>query len=159
MEKILLTRSGYEKLVLELDLLSRVERPLIVQELLESAREGRLEKNQDFISALAQRQRLDRRIKQLQQTLANAEVLVGSNLSPNKVRFNALVRVLNLATGREKEFRLVSSLEANVGVGHLSTSSPLGRALIGRKVGERVEVHTPSGLKSYEILEIRMDKA
>jgi len=158
MEKILLTRSGYEKLVRELDLLSRVERPLIVQELLEAAREGRLEKNSDFISALTQRQRLDRRIKQLQQTLANAEVLVGSNLPPNKVRFNSLVRVLNLGTGREKEYKLVSTLEANASLGYLSTSSPLGRALLGRKVGDRVEAHTPSGLKPYKILEIRLDK-
>ncbi len=158
MPKILLTREGYEKLLQELDLLRRVERPQIVQELLEAAQEGVTEKNQDFVSALAQRQRLDRRIKQLQQTLANAEVLVGSNLPPTKVRFNSLVRVLNLNTGREREFRLVSSLEANAGLGQLSTSSPLGRALLGRQVGDRVEVHAPSGLRVYEILEIRLDK-
>ena len=156
MEKILLTRSGYEKLVRELDLLSRVERPQLVQELLEAAQEGG-EKNPDFLSALVQRQRLDRRIQQLQQTLANAEVLVGSNLPPNKVRFNSLVRVRSLNSGREKEFRLVSSLEANVGLGQLSTSSPLGRALLEREVGDRVEVPAPSGLKVYEILEITMD--
>jgi transcription elongation factor GreA len=158
MEKILLTRSGYEKLLQELDLLSRVERPQIIQELLEAAQEGVTEKNTDFLAALAQRQRLDRRIRQLQQTLANAEVLVGSNLPPNQVRFNSLVRVINLSTGREKEYKLVSTLEANAGLGQLSTSSPLGRALLGRKAGDRVEVHTPSGLKYYEILEIRMDK-
>jgi transcription elongation factor GreA len=158
MEKILLTRSGYEKLVQELDILSRVERPQIIQELLEAAQEGVTERNTDFLAALAQRQRLDRRIRQLQQTIANAEVLVGSNLPPNQVRFNSLVRVVNLSTGREKEFKLVSTLEANAGLGQLSTSAPLGRALLGRKVGDRVEVHAPSGLKFYKILEIRMDK-
>ncbi len=157
MKKILLTRSGYEKLVRELDLLSRVERPQLVQELLEAAQEGG-EKNPDFLSALVQRQRLDRRIQQLQQTLANAEVLVGSNLPPNRVRFNSLVWVRNLSSGREREFKLVSTIEANAALGHLSTSSPLGRALLGRRLGERVEVHTPSGLKFYQILEIRMDK-
>ncbi len=158
MEKILLTRSGYEKLVRELDLLSRVERPQIIRELEEAAQEGVTEKNTDFFAALAQRQRLDRRIRQLQQTLANAEVLVGSNLPPNQVRFNSLVKVINLSTGREKEYKLVSTLESNAGAGYLSTSSPLGRALLGRKVGDRVEVQTPSGLKLYEILEIRMDR-
>jgi transcription elongation factor GreA len=158
MEKILLTRSGYEKLVRELDLLSRVERPQIVQEILEAAQEGGVEKNPDFRSALTQRQRLDRRIKQLQQTLAHAEVLVGSNLPPDRVRFNALVKVVNLGTGREQEYKIVSTLEANLSLGHLSTSSPLGRALLGRKVGDRVEVHTPSGPKLYRILEIRLDK-
>jgi transcription elongation factor GreA len=158
MEKILVTRSGYEKMVRELDLLSRVERPQIVQELLEAAQEGGVEKNPDFLSALAQRQRLDRRIKQLQQTLANAEVLVGSNLPPDKVRFNSLVKVLNLSTGREREYKLVSSLESNATLGHLSTSSPLGRALLGRKVGDRVEVHAPGGLKLYRVMEISLDK-
>ncbi len=157
MEKTLLTRSGYEKLVRELDLLSRVERPQLVQELLEAAQEGG-ERNPDFLSALGQRQRLDRRIQQLQQTLANAEVMVGSNLPPNRVRFNSWVRVCNLSSGREREFKLVSTLEANAALGHLSTSSPLGRALLGRRPGERLEVHTPSGLKFYQILEIRLDK-
>ncbi len=157
MEKILLTRLGYEKLVRELDLLSRVERPQLVQELLEAAQEGG-EKNPDFLSALGQRQRLDRRIQQLQQTLANAEVLVGSNLPPNRVRFNSLVRVRNLSSGREQEFKLVSTIEANAALGHLSTSSPLGRALLGRRLGERLEVIAPSGLKRYQILEIRLDK-
>ncbi|HEY9073113.1 MAG TPA: transcription elongation factor GreA, partial [Desulfobaccales bacterium] len=151
-------RSGYEKLVQELDLLSRVERPQVLQELLEAAQEGGVENNPDFLSALAQRQRLDRRIKQLQQTLANSEVLVGSNLPPDKVRFNSVVKVLNLSSRREQEFKLVSSLESNATLGQLSTSSPLGRALLGRKVGDRVEVHTPSGTKFYQILAIRMDK-
>ncbi len=158
MEKILLTRSGYEKMVRELDQLSRVERPQIIQELLEAAQEGGVEKNPDFLHVLAQRQRLDRRIKQLQQTLAQAEVLVGSNLPADKVRFNSLVRVLNLSTGREREYKLVSSLESNAAYGHLSTSSPLGRALLGRRVGDRVEVQAPSGLNVYRILEIRLEK-
>ncbi len=158
MEKILLTQAGYEKMLRELDLLSRVERPQVVQELLEAAQEGGLENNPDFLAALAQRQRLDRRIKQLQQTLANAEVLVGSNLPPDKVRFNSVVRALSLSTGREREYKLVSSLESNAALGHLSTSSPLGRALLGKKVGDRVEVQAPSGLKLYRILEIRLEK-
>jgi transcription elongation factor GreA len=156
MERILLTRSGYEKLVKELELLSRVERPQIVQELLEAAQEGGVE-NPDFKSALAQRQRLDRRIKQLQQTLANAEVLVGSNLPPNKVRFNSRVRVLNLATGQEQEFKLVGSVEADAGSGRLSVTSPLGKALIGRNPGDRVQVQAPGGVRAYQVLEIQME--
>jgi transcription elongation factor GreA len=154
--KILLTRTGYEKLVQELEILSQVERPQVVRELLEAAQEGGVEKNPDFQSALAQRQQLDRRIKQLQQTLANAEVLVGSNLPPTKVRFNSTVRVRNLDTGREQEFKLVGTLEADASAGRLSMTSPLGRALLGRAAGDKVQVHTPRGLRSYQILEIRM---
>ena len=158
MEKILLTRAGYEKIIRELENLSRVERPLVVRELLEAAHEGRLEKNQAFQSALAQRLRLDKRIRQLQQILANAEVLVGSNLPPTKVRFNSRVRIVNLSQGQEQEFLLVSAVEADVGQGQLSISSPLGRALLGRSPGECFQVQTPGGLRSFCILDIRMEE-
>jgi len=158
MEKIPLTRAGYEKLVRELEFLSRVERPQVVQQILEAAQEGGVEKNPDFQSALAHRHRLERRIKQLQQILANAEVLVGSNLSPRKVRFNSRVKILNLATGQELEFKLVGPLEADANAGHLSIASPLGKALMGRAGGDRVQVMTPRGARSYQILEIHMDK-
>lgn len=159
MEKILLTRIGYEKIIKELEILSRVERPQIVRELMEAAQEGRLEKNQDFQAAVAQRQRLEKRIRQLQQILANAEVLVGSNLPPTKVRFNSRVRIVNLRDGREQEFLLVSAVEADVGQGQLSLTSPLGQALLGRTQGECVHLQTPRGQRSYRILEIRMEEA
>ena len=158
MEKILLTRTGYEKILRELEVLSRIERPQVVRELLEAAHEGRLEKNQDFQSALAQRQRLEKRIRQLQQILANAEVLVGSNLPPTKVRFNSRVRIVNLSQGQEQEFILVSAVEADAGQGQLSISSPLGRALLGRSPGECFQVQTPGGLRAYRILDIRMEE-
>lgn len=158
MDKILLTRAGYQKIIKELETLSRVERPLVVRELLEAAREGRLEKNQEFQSALAQRQRLEKRIRQLQQILANAQVLVGSNLPPTQVRFNSRVRIVNLDQGQEHEFILVSAVEADVGQGQLSLTSPLGRALLGRSPGEIIQVQTPGGLRSYRILDIQMEE-
>jgi transcription elongation factor GreA len=158
MEKILLTRMGYEKLLKELEFLSQVERPQVVRELLEAAQDGGVEKNPDFQSVLAQRQRLEWRIKQLKQILANAEVLVGSNLPPNQVRFNSLVRVLNLSTGREQQFKMVGPVEADASKGNLSISSPLGRALLGQAPGVLVRVQTPSGSRTYQILAVQMDE-
>ncbi len=158
MGKIPLTRTGYEKLLRELEFLSKVERPQVVRELLEAAREGRVEENPDFKSALAERQKLDRRIKQLQEILANAEVLVGSNLPPDKVRFNSRVRLVNLDTGQEQQFTLVGSLEADAGQGKLSMSSPLGRALLGRAAGDPIRLKTPAGPRLYQILEIHMEE-
>jgi transcription elongation factor GreA len=158
MEKILLTRAGYEKLTKELELLSDVERPQVVQDLLEAAQDGRLEKNADFQYALAQRHRVERRIRHLQQVLAHSEVLVGSNLPPNQVRFNSRVRVLNLDTGQEQEYKMVGGLEADLARGYLSLASPLGRAVLGRAPGEQIEVETPGGLRFYQILEIRMEE-
>jgi transcription elongation factor GreA len=159
MEKILLTRVGYEKIIKELEILSRVERPQVVRELMEAAQEGRLERNQDFQAALAQRQRLEKRIRQLQQILANAQVLVGSNLPPTKVRFNSRVRIVNLQDDREQEFLLVSAVEADATQGQLSIASPLGRALLGRAQGDCVHIQTPRGHRSYRILAIRMEEA
>ena len=155
---MLLTRAGYEKIMRELEFLSRVERPLVVREILETAQEAGIEKNPDFQSALARRHQVERRIKQLQQILANVEVLVGSNLSPTKVRFNARVKIVNLTTGQEREFRIVGPLEADATAGCLSLASPLGRALMGRVAGERVQVQTPRGVRSYQILGIAMEK-
>jgi transcription elongation factor GreA len=158
MEKMLLTRAGYEKIMRELEFLSRVERPQVVQEILETAQEGGIEKNPDFQSALARRRQVEHRIKQLQQTLAHAEVLVGSNLSPHKVRFNARVKIINLTTGQEREFKIVGPLEADATAGCLSLASPLGKALMGRAVGDRFQVQTPRGLRSYQVLGITMEQ-
>jgi transcription elongation factor GreA len=158
MEKMLLTRAGYEKIMRELEFLSRVERPLVVREILETAQEAGIEQNPDFQSALARRHQVERRIKQLQEILANVEVLVGSNLSPTKVRFNARVKIVNLTTGQEREFKIVGPLEADATQGCLSLASPLGRALMGRGAGERVQVQTPRGMRSYQILGIAMEK-
>jgi transcription elongation factor GreA len=158
MEKMLLTRAGYEKIMRELEFLSRVERPQVVQEILETAEEGGIEKNPDFQSALARRRQVEYRIKELQHTLAHAEVLVGSNLSPHKVRFNSRVKIVNLTTGQEREFRIVGPLEADAAAGCLSLVSPLGKALMGRAAGDRVQVQTPRGLRAYQVLEITMEK-
>ena len=157
MEKIQLTRAGYEKLLRELETLSRVERPRVVQEIIEDTPDWGFEAGPDFQRILDRRRWVDRRIKQLQDILANAEVLVGSNLPPDRVRFNARVRILNLHNGKEQQFKIVGPFEADACNGRLSTASPLGRALMGHALGDRVEVETPAGKRSYQILEIEMD--
>jgi|UniRef100_A0A7C3SI40 transcription elongation factor GreA len=158
MGKILLTRTGYQKLLKELEMLSRVERPRVVNEILEDAPDWGIPSDPDFQRILDRRRWVDRRIQQLQEILANAEVLVGSNLPPDQVRFNARVKLLNLITGKECQFKMVGPLEADASNGCLSTASPLGRALMGRSQGERVELETPAGRRSYLILEIEMDE-
>jgi len=159
MPKITLTRKGYEDILRELRLLFQEERPRLLQEILEAAPDWGSSNDPDFQRLLGRRRRLERRIAYLQQILANAEVLVGSNLPPDRVRFNCRVHLLNLTTGREQHFRLVGPVEADAQHGRLSTASPLGRALLGRGRGERVELETPAGLRSYQILDILMDEA
>jgi transcription elongation factor GreA len=101
---------------------------------------------------------LERRVQYLQHILANAEVLVGSNLPPDRVRFNCRVTISHLANGKVQQFRLVGPVEADAQNGRLSTASPLGRALMGRGPGERVDLETPAGRRSYQILDISMDE-
>jgi len=159
MTKILLTRAGYEAILKELRFLSREERPHLVREILEASPEWGGAGAPDFQRLLARRRRLERRMQYLQQILANAEVLVGSNLPPDRVRFNCRVNIRNLATGKEQQFRLVGPVEADAQNGRLSTASPLGRALMGRAPGDRVDLETPDGRRSYQILDIQVDEA
>lgn len=156
MRKSLLTQEGYWRLLKELRQLCRFVRPLIQEEVMEAAADGRLEKNESYWEARSRQLQVDRRIQRLQKIISQSEVLVGNNLQPAQVRFNCLVKVRNLATGEVSEFHLVSSVEADVRQGYLSIDSPMGQALLGSRVGERVGFHPPGGQRSYQVLEIRM---
>jgi transcription elongation factor GreA len=159
MAKILLTRAGYEEILKELRLLSGEERSGLVREIVEATPEWGASGDPDFQRILARKRRLERRIQYLRQVLANAEVLVGSNLPPDRVRFNCLVTIRHLANGKVQQFRLVGPMEADAQNSRLSTASPLGRALMGRAKGARVELETPAGRRSYQILDISVDEA
>jgi transcription elongation factor GreA len=158
MAKILLTRAGYEEILKELRMLSGEEWSGLVQEIVEATPEWG-GTDPDFQRILSRKRRLERRIQYLQQVLANAEVLVGSNLPPDKVRFNCRVTIRHLANGKVQQFRLVGPVEADAQNGRLSTASPLGRALLGRAAGDRVDLDTPAGRRSYQILDISVDEA
>ncbi len=158
MGKILLTRTGYEEIIRELKLLAGEERSRLVNEILEATPEWGAADDPDFRRILARRRWLEDRIRYLRQILANAEVLVGSNHPPDRVRFNCRVTVCHLGNGKVQQFRLVGPLEADARNGRLSTASPLGRALMGRAAGERVELETPAGRRSYQIIDICVDE-
>ncbi|MBW1918328.1 MAG: transcription elongation factor GreA [Deltaproteobacteria bacterium] len=156
MTKALLTRAGYERLLQELRQLSQVVRPQTLSEVMEAAQDGRLEKNTEYLEARSRQVQVERRIQHLQQTLANSEVLVGSNLAPTRAVFNSQVRIRNLLTGQILSFQLVGEEESDAQQGRLSIASPVGRALLGRAVGDQIRIQTPGGLRVYQILEIQM---
>jgi transcription elongation factor GreA len=157
MSKGLLTQQGYWKLLQELKRLRRFVRPVILEELMEAAAEGRLEKNEPYWEARNRQAQVDRRINKLQEIISHSEVLIGNNLTPSQVRFNCRVKVCNLATGEISIYHLVSSEEADVRQGYLSVESPMGQALLGRKVGEKIGFNPPGGQRSYQVLEIQME--
>jgi transcription elongation factor GreA len=157
MNKSLLTHRGYQKLLQELKLLRQVDRMQALSELMETTQEGRLEKNPEYQAARARQARVEGRIRQLQHIIANSEVVVGGNLKPTRVLFNSWVKIRNLITGQIQSFHLVGTEEADVEEGHLSIMSPLGMALLGRTVGERIDLNPPGGRRFYQVLEIYLD--
>jgi transcription elongation factor GreA len=159
MNKALLTQEGYWKLLQELKRLRRYVRPLILEEVMEAAADGRLEKNESYWEARNRQAKVDQRIHKLQEIISHSEVLVGNNLTPSQVRFNCRVKICNLTTGEISVYHLVSSVEADVRQGYLSIESPMGQALLGRKVGEQIGFNPPGGQRSYRVLEIQMEGA
>ena len=154
MEKIPMTAAGYAVLEKELKHRQQVERPRIIQQITEARSHGDLSENAEYHSAKEAQSHNEGRIVELEDLLQRAEVIDVSKLSGATVKFGATVTVVDEDTETEKTFQIVGETEADVKNGRMSVSSPTGRALIGKKVGDVVEVNTPGGGKSYEILKV-----
>lgn len=153
MEKIPLTRAGYDALNEELKALKSVERPAVIRAIAEAREHGDLSENAEYHAARERQSFIEGRVKELEGILALAEVIDTSRLS-GAVKFGARVTVVDEDTEEEKTFQLVGEPEADLERGLLNVKSPLARALIGKDEGDSVEVRTPGGEKSYEILRI-----
>ncbi len=153
MEKILLTRAGHAALSSELKTLKSVERPAVIRAIAEAREHGDLSENAEYHAARERQSFIEGRVKELEGILALADVIDTSKLS-GSVKFGAQVTVVDEDTDDEKTFRIVGEPEADIERGLLNVKSPLARALIGKEEGDSVEVRTPGGEKSYEILSI-----
>lgn len=153
MEKIPMTRVGHSALEAELKQLKTVERPAII-EAIASARElGDLKENAEYHSAREKQGFIEGRIKELEAVIGLAEVIDPASLS-GAIKFGATVTLVDEDTDEEKTWQIVGEHEANVEKGLLNIKSPIARALIGKEEGDSVEVRTPGGEKSYEVLSI-----
>ncbi len=153
MEKIPMTRAGFTALETELKHLKSVERPAIIQAIAEARELGDLKENAEYHSAREKQGFIEGRIKELEAVLGLAEVIDPTILS-GAIKFGATVRLVDEDTDEEKSWQIVGEHEANVEKGLLNVKSPIARALIGKEEGDSVEVRTPGGEKSYEILSI-----
>lgn len=149
-----LTPEGLEQLRKELERLKTVERRRIAQQIQLAREKGDLSENAEYKAAKEEQALLEARIRQLEYLLATARVIEPDSVDTSAVRLLCRVRVLNLTINREQEFRLVSEREANPREGKISFRSPIGRALLGRKKGEVVEVEVPAGIIRLKILDI-----
>lgn len=154
MEKILLTRAGFDQLDDELRQLRGVERPAVIRAIAEAREHGDLSENAEYHAAREKQSFVEGRIKELEAVIGRAEVIDTAKLS-GSVKFGATVTLADEDTDEEKTYQIVGEQEASLERGLLNIRSPLARALIGKDEGDSVEVVTPGGGKSYEILSIR----
>ncbi len=148
-----MTRAGFTALEIELKQLKSVERPAIIKAIAEAREHGDLSENAEYHSAREKQSFIEGRVKEIEAILSLAEVIDPSTLS-GSVKFGAKVQVVDEDTDEEKSWQIVGEHEANIEKGLLNIKSPIARALIGKDVGDSVEVRTPGGDKSYEILDI-----
>ena len=153
MDKILMTRTGFAKLEAELKHLKSVERPEIIRAIAEAREHGDLSENAEYHSAKEKQSFIEGRVKELEGAISLADVIDPSKLS-GAVKFGATVKLVDEDTDEEKTYQIVGEYEADIEKGLLNIKSPLARALIGKDEGDSVEVRTPGGEKSYEILSI-----
>jgi transcription elongation factor GreA len=155
MEKVPMTASGHATLEAELKRLTLEERPRIIQSIADARTHGDLSENAEYHAAKEAQSLNEGRIAEIEDKLSRAEVIDVSKLSGNTVKFGAQVTLVDEDTEEEKVYRIVGDVEADVKEGRVSISSPIARALIGKSVGDTVEVTAPGGARSYEILDIR----
>lgn len=149
-----MTREGYQRLKEELERLLKVERPKNIKEIEEARAHGDLSENAEYHAAKERQSFIEGRIRELQAKLSMAEVIDPSKVDPSKVAFGAKVKVLDIDADEEYVFHLVGPDETDVKNGKISVTSPVGRALIGKEVGETVVIKAPGRTIQYEIIEI-----
>jgi transcription elongation factor GreA len=155
MNKIPMTADGYARLEEELRHLKTVERPAIIRAIAEARDHGDLSENAEYHAARERQSFIEGRVGELEDKIARAEVIDPSKLSGKDVKFGATVTLVDEDTDEKASYQIVGPDESDIAAKRLSVSSPLARALIGKTVGDSVEVTTPSGSKSYEVVKVR----
>ncbi|MCV2874086.1 transcription elongation factor GreA [Defluviimonas sp. WL0050] len=154
MEKIPMTRAGHTALDQELKTLKTVERPAVIKAIAEAREHGDLSENAEYHAAREKQSFVEGRIKEIEAMLSRADVIDTAKLS-GAIKFGATVTLVDEDSDEEKTYQIVGEAEADIERGLLNIKSPLARALIGKDEGDSVEVRTPGGDKSYEVLTIR----
>ena len=154
MIKVPMTNAGFEKLKEELRWRQQDERPRIIEAIAEARAHGDLSENAEYHAAKEAQSLNEGRVAELEDLIARAEVIDVSKLGGEKIKFGATVTLIDEETDEEKTYQIVGDQEADVKAGRISISSPIARALIGKQVGETIEVNAPGGARGYEVLRV-----
>ncbi len=154
MIKIPMTADGFQRLEEELRHLKLNERPAVIRQIAEAREHGDLSENAEYHAARERQSFIEGRVAELEDKISRAEVIDVSKLSGKQIKFGATITVVDEDTDEKNSYQIVGPDEADVKEKRLSITSPLARAVIGKKVGDTVEVTTPNGSKSYEIVRV-----
>jgi transcription elongation factor GreA len=154
LDRVPVTREGYEALRKELDKLKRVERPENIKAIEEARAHGDLSENAEFAAAKDRQGFIEGRISELQYKLGNADIIDPDKLNKETAVFGCRVLLENIETGQDVEYQLVGPDESDIGKGRISISSPLGKAILGKKPGDELTLQVPGGKRVYELVEI-----
>ncbi|TCS64709.1 transcription elongation factor GreA [Varunaivibrio sulfuroxidans] len=154
MDKIPMTLEGLKRLESELKNLKDVERPAVIRAIAEAREHGDLSENAEYHAARERQSFIEGRIVELESIVSHADVIDPSTMSGDVVRFGATVMLADEDTDEESAYQIVGAHESDLARGRISVGSPIARALIGKQLGDSVEVLTPGGQKSYEIIKV-----
>jgi transcription elongation factor GreA len=154
LDRIPVTREGYEALKKELATLKRIERPQNIKAIEEARAHGDLSENAEFHAAKDRQGFIEGRINDLEFKVANADIIEIKKLPKDRVVFGSMVLLENVDTGEDVKYRLVGPDESNIDKGRISIASPLGKAMLGKKPGDELTVQVPGGKRVYELVEI-----
>ena len=151
MDKIPITNIGFEKLEEELKTLKSIERPTVIKSIAEAREHGDLSENAEYHAAKEKQSFIEGRIADLENKISRAEVIITKKLKSSKIIFGATVTLGEVGKKKQIVYQIVGTEEADVENGKISISSPLARALLGKKIDDSVEVYSPGGSKEYEV--------
>ena len=155
MEKMPITADGLTRMEAELKNLKTVERPNVIKAIAEARAHGDLSENAEYSAAREKQSFIEGRIKELEDKTSRAEVIDVAALSGDTIKFGATILLVDEETDEESTYQIVGEYEADLKTGRISITAPIARALIGKSVGDSIEVNTPKGAKNYEILKIK----
>jgi transcription elongation factor GreA len=155
MEKFPITAAGYSRMETELKALKSMARPAIISAISEARAHGDLSENAEYHAAKEKQSFIEGRIAELEARVSRAQVIDVSSLKNDTVKFGATVTLADEESGDESTYQIVGEYEADIKANRISITAPLARAIIGKKAGDSIEVNTPKGAKSYEVLKIQ----
>ncbi len=158
MDKMPITKAGYEKLKKDLDHLKKVEVPENVRAIEEARAHGDISENAEYAAAKERQSFIQGKIQEIENNLATSKIIDLKDLTDEKVVFGSTVSIQNADNGETTRYQLVGPTESDISKNRISVTSPIGRALIGKEIGDVVRVKTPGGMRELEITDIRIEE-